>query len=225
MDVNREWVFCPIQRKVIVDESGKPHDLRFFVFRSARFFHDTVRDVFEQHHFNSSLMYSRIHDDCSEGMSTQGALFRQEELGENVIDVQVKNPLFLLIDEILHPFYIFQVFSVIIWCMDDYYVYAICIALVATISAIVALIDTRRNLLNLRRMARHEAPVVVKRDGEWRDVSSVTLVPGDILEIHNEMSIPCDLVLLSGQAIMNESMLTGSLFLPLHVFLVLLRVV
>ena len=45
--------------------------------------------------------------------------------------------------------------------------------------------------------------------GAGVDASSVTLVPGDILEITNDMSIPCDLVLLSGQAIMNESMLTG----------------
>lgn len=208
-DVNREWVFCAMQKKTVLDEDGKPQELRYFVFRSARFFHNAVRDFFYQRGFDSHLMYASIHDDFSEGLSSQAASFRQEELGENVIDVHVKSPLFLLIDEILHPFYIFQVFSVLVWCMDDYYVYAGCIAVVATISAIVALIDTRRNLLNLREMARHEAPVVVKRNGEWVDASSVTLVPGDILEITNDMSIPCDLVLLSGQAIMNESMLTG----------------
>lgn len=35
------------------------------------------------------------------------------------------------------------------------------------------------------------------------------LVPGDIIEIpHNEL-MPCDLIILNGSAVMNESMLTG----------------
>ena len=50
--------------------------------------------------FDSHLMYASIHDDFSEGLSSQAASFRQEELGENVIDVHVKSPLFLLIDEV-----------------------------------------------------------------------------------------------------------------------------
>ena len=36
------------------------------------------------------------------------------------------------------------------------------------------------------------------------------LVPGDVIEIpNNEFTLPCDFVLLSGQCIVNESMLTG----------------
>ena len=35
------------------------------------------------------------------------------------------------------------------------------------------------------------------------------LVPGDIIEVPNNMILPCDLIILTGSAIMNESMLTG----------------
>lgn len=38
---------------------------------------------------------------------------------------------------------------------------------------------------------------------------SSELVPGDILIIEDGMSVPCDVCLLSGQCVMNESMLTG----------------
>lgn len=35
------------------------------------------------------------------------------------------------------------------------------------------------------------------------------LVPGDIIEIPEYCVIPCDIILLSGTVVMNESMLTG----------------
>ena len=39
--------------------------------------------------------------------------------------------------------------------------------------------------------------------------SSVDIVPGDILEISSGMNMPCDVVLFSGSATLNEAMLTG----------------
>jgi len=35
------------------------------------------------------------------------------------------------------------------------------------------------------------------------------MVPGDIIEIPEYCVIPCDIILLSGTVVMNESMLTG----------------
>lgn len=35
------------------------------------------------------------------------------------------------------------------------------------------------------------------------------LVPGDIVEIPENCLMPCDFILLNGQCIMNEAMLTG----------------
>lgn len=40
-------------------------------------------------------------------------------------------------------------------------------------------------------------------------VSSHNLVPGDIIQIPENEVMPCDLILLNGSCIMNESMLTG----------------
>ncbi len=42
------------------------------------------------------------------------------------------------------------------------------------------------------------------------NVSSEELVPGDVLVVpRNGMTMPCDSVLLTGNAIVNEAMLTG----------------
>lgn len=42
-----------------------------------------------------------------------------------------------------------------------------------------------------------------------RNVSSVELVPGDLIDIANIHTVPCDAMLVSGDCILNESMLTG----------------
>jgi cation-transporting ATPase 13A2 len=41
------------------------------------------------------------------------------------------------------------------------------------------------------------------------DIDSTHLVPGDVIEIPENLSMPCDFALLSGTCIVNESMLTG----------------
>jgi cation-transporting ATPase 13A3/4/5 len=40
-------------------------------------------------------------------------------------------------------------------------------------------------------------------------IDSSDLVPGDVIEIPENTAMPCDLILLTGQCIVNESMLTG----------------
>ena len=42
-----------------------------------------------------------------------------------------------------------------------------------------------------------------------RTISSTELVPGDYIDIANLHTVPCDAVLVSGDCILNESMLTG----------------
>ena len=44
--------------------------------------------------------------------------------GPNSLDVPVKPYHVLLIEEVLHPFYVFEVLTVICWMIDDYYYYA-----------------------------------------------------------------------------------------------------
>lgn len=123
--------------------------------------------------------------------------------------------------QVLHPFYVFQIFSIIVWLLDEYYVYAAAIFILATTGAISSLIDTRANLLRLKQMAAHVCDVnrVSYSKGLLllyfmtlvvENVSSAELVPGDIIQIPaSEFVLPCDVILLSGQCVVNEAMLTG----------------
>eukprot|EP01137_Pigoraptor_chileana_P031556 Opistho-2@19535 len=130
--------------------------------------------------------------------------------GQNQIDVKVKPYLRMLFEEVLHPFYVFQVFSVTVWLLEPYTVYAICILCLSALSALITLIDMRRNQENLRKMAMYCCDVEVLRAGQYITVSSESLVPGDLMCLPAEAyTLPCDAVLLTGKCIVNESMLTG----------------
>ncbi|EJU04071.1 Ca-transporting ATPase [Dacryopinax primogenitus] len=145
------------------------------------------------------------------GLSSAVREQRQILFGANVIDVKGKSIGALLIDEVLHPFYVFQVASIILWSIDDYYYYAFCIALISLISITTTLIETKRTIERMREMSRFSCPVSVLSDGFWKVVDSSDLVPGDIVDLMNPALavFPADILLLSGDAIVNESMLTG----------------
>ena len=125
--------------------------------------------------------------------------------------------------QILHPFYLFQVFSIFVWCAEEYYYYAACILVISGVSSVIALLETKKvhlvdvislmmlqNMNRLREMAKLHCDVRVFRNNNWRIVDSQDLVPGDVYEISRNITVfPCDSLLLSGDALVNESMLTG----------------
>ncbi|EFC43379.1 predicted protein, partial [Naegleria gruberi] len=132
--------------------------------------------------------------------------------GSNSIKTEVRNIISLLLDEVLHPFYIFQVASVCVWLSENYYVYAVAIAVMSSISSIISMYETRTNMVKLKEMTTFNCGV--NKLSQHNSISkhridSTELLPGDLIEIENGMVIPCDCVLLHGQTIMNESMLTG----------------
>jgi len=136
---------------------------------------------------------------------------RERIFGKNVIDIKQKSIGQLLVDEAFHPFYVFQIASLILWSLDHYYYYAICIFIISVASITATLVETRGTMRRLREISRFECNVRVLRNGFWRYVESSELVPGDVYEITDPAltQFPCDSLLLTGDCIVNESMLTG----------------
>ena len=64
--------------------------------------------------------------------------------GDNSIEVKVKSYVRLFFEEILTPFYIFQIMACALWIVDDYYLYAGCIIGISLTSIIISLIETKR---------------------------------------------------------------------------------
>ncbi|XP_053865396.1 polyamine-transporting ATPase 13A2 isoform X2 [Malaclemys terrapin pileata] len=145
------------------------------------------------------------------GLSQQDHSTRRKVYGPNLIDVPVKSYLRLLVGEVLNPFYIFQVFSIILWLCDTYYYYAACIFIISAISIGLSLYETRKQSVTLQNMVKMAIGVRVHRaSGEEAVVSSLDLVPGDCISLPADgFVVPCDAALLTGECMVNESMLTG----------------
>eukprot|EP01135_Chromosphaera_perkinsii_P010889 Nk52_evm16s2273 gene=Nk52_evmTU16s2273 len=190
---------------------GSKLSVLYFEYRRLRYIYNGGKNTFEPSGGVESLWTSSyIHDVCSKGLTRETANRRKLMYGQNQIDIEVKPVLTILVEEVLHPFYMFQVFSMILWYLDDYYYYAMCIFVISVASVGLSLYETRVNLVNLRNMALFSCDVTVLRDSEFCEICSTELVPGDVIVVQeDDFIMPCDAVVLQGSAVVNESMLTG----------------
>lgn len=136
---------------------------------------------------------------------------RQTIYGRNEIEVEVHSYLQILFQEVLGPFYVFQVFSIILWGFEHYTMYASCIVVMSALSLISSVIQIKRNQTQLRDTVQGVDTVTVCRGCDmYEEMESAKLVPGDVIVVPPYGGIMhCDAVLISGNVIVNESMLTG----------------
>jgi len=83
--------------------------------------------------------------------------------GKCELYVPDKSILSLLIHEVLNPFYVFQIFSMILWFSDGYRLYASCILVVSLLSALQSIYEIKTNANSIRKMAMYTCSIKVKR--------------------------------------------------------------
>lgn len=192
------------------DPDPKLHTLRIIEYRYIKFYYNPEEDIFLTNYDWVDSSWKDI-DQVRMGIDPDIQKTRLTVFGPNLIDIEEKSTFSLLIDEVLHPFYVFQVFSMILWSLDEYYYYATCIFIISVISVGNTLVETKQTMKRLRELARFVSDIRVLRSGYWITIPSTELIPGDIYEV-SDPSItvfPCDSILLSGDCVVNESMLTG----------------
>ena len=95
------------------------------------------------------------------------------------------------------------------WTLQGYWHYAVIVLLITIVAAAVSLVISRQNFRRLRALSHHEALVSVRRGGVEQRLLSTELVPGDVFAVEEGMDLPCDAVLVFGEALISEAMLTG----------------
>ncbi|CAG2250705.1 Probable cation-transporting ATPase 13A3,Probable cation-transporting ATPase W08D2.5,Probable cation-transporting ATPase 13A4,Cation-transporting ATPase 13A2 [Mytilus edulis] len=197
----------PLKQGDVVREQSL---VRFFITKKVKYVWNTNSQEFEKAKgLDHSTRCSYFHEAL--GLSHLEQSQRRNVYGSNSIQIHVTPIITLLFKEVLSPFYIFQLFSCCLWYADEYYYYASAIVLMSVISITVTVYQTRQMQRALRNTIHSSSIVTVCRGGdEYIEISSEDLVPGDVIEIPRYGCImQCDAVLVAGNCIVNESMLTG----------------
>ncbi|XP_035488962.2 polyamine-transporting ATPase 13A3 isoform X1 [Scophthalmus maximus] len=193
----------------------QPAQIHYFTHHSTKYYWDDETQVFETYKGLEDVEVScaSIHSEHNSGLCRTLQNYRRLFFGENEIAVRVPSLFKLLIKEVLNPFYIFQLFSVILWSAEDYYYYATAIVFMSVISIATSLYTIKKQYVMLHDMVAAHSVVrvsVCKGNTDIAEAMSTELVPGDVIIIPaNGMIMPCDAALIHGTCIVNESMLTG----------------
>jgi cation-transporting ATPase 13A3/4/5 len=142
------------------------------------------------------------------GLTTE-QLKERQAVGPNIIHVPVPGVLASLAEEFLTPLYCFQFAVIWLYLFIDSWNIAAAWCLMTLISGICkSLFVVRKNRLQVQEMARTVARATVMREGKWVELDSPDIVPGDVIQV-DERVVCCDIVMVKGGAVVNESMLTG----------------
>ncbi|XP_027443592.1 probable cation-transporting ATPase 13A3 isoform X4 [Zalophus californianus] len=192
----------------------QPQQVRFFTHHSVKYFwNDTLHNFDFLKGLDEGVSCTSIYEKHSAGLTKGMHAYRKLLYGVNEITVKVPSVFKLLIKEVLNPFYIFQLFSVVLWSTDEYYYYALAIVIMSIVSIVSSLYSIRKQYIMLHDMVAAHSTVrvsVCRVNEEIEEIFSTDLVPGDVMVIPlNGTVMPCDAVLINGTCIVNESMLTG----------------
>jgi len=133
----------------------------------------------------------------------------------------------LLRQQLLAPFFLFQLLCVLLWCLDEYWYYAIFTLFTLIMFECTVAHSRLKNLQRLRGTLRPPLAVWVWRQNIWNQIGSHDLIAGDVISLSSRQNpgyagasardhhhdggtyVPCDLLLLQGNAVLNEATLTG----------------
>jgi len=187
--------------------------IKVFFYRLFKYIYSPDTNNFIPAEFKTeNSTFNEIHKKFGVGLTTAQYHDNFIYYGDNSTTIPMKSMGQLLMDEVLSPFYVFQLFSVVIWIFDSYLIYSAIIVFLSAISIGTTLYETRQTSLKLKSMAEFKSQVFVYRDHNMENklkIDSIELVPGDIMEVPEGEIMPCDAILLNGSCIMNEAMLTG----------------
>ncbi|XP_028977460.2 probable cation-transporting ATPase 13A3 isoform X2 [Esox lucius] len=205
----------PAQQFIRKYAEYQPTQIRYFTLHSKKYFWNDKLQNFEVLTGLEDLdvTCSSVHSEHSAGLTSNQQQYRRLFFGVNEMEVKVPSILKLLFKEVLNPFYIFQLFSVILWTVDEYHFYAIAIVIMSLVSIAASLYTIKMQYIMVRDMVAAHSIVrvsICRANSEIEEALSTDLVPGDVVVIPSNGTImPCDAVLISGTCIVNESMLTG----------------
>jgi cation-transporting ATPase 13A1 len=201
---------CPLIRDNV---GGKPNIS--FLFQKRRFLYDFEKGSF------APLVYAldaepkpQLHVfQEAKGLATPAEIERlQQHYGDNSFDIPVPTFTELFKEHAVAPFFVFQIFCVGLWMLDDYWYYSLFTLFMLVMFESTVVWQRQRTLSEFRGMSIKPYDLLVYRQKRWQEIQSDKLLPGDVVSVgrtKEDSGVACDMILIEGTAIVNEAMLSG----------------
>eukprot|EP00457_Paulinella_chromatophora_P000588 gb/GEZN01000588.1/.p1 GENE.gb/GEZN01000588.1/~~gb/GEZN01000588.1/.p1 ORF type:complete len:1220 (+),score=191.62 gb/GEZN01000588.1/:86-3661(+) len=180
---------------------------REFFFHLCLFVYDQKTKVFAPGQVSlGRTLQDLLHG--SKGLNAEQVLDRRALVGLN--EIRVRKPKFStsLLEEFSKVFYVYQNLMTWTWFNFAYWHMGIIYTMVYVLGGVSVAYVNYINELQLSTLSAVEGRALVLRDGRFVEVMQKEVVPGDVLVL-SPGPAQCDMVLLSSQAVVDESSLTG----------------
>lgn len=212
--------FCPIQRsqRTVKKPNSKGSEpeketVLFIEYQRDDYFYTPETNTFNLLAYPSDQNPTLATFNSTTGIATETDLALTKELyGKNTFDIPVPTFFELLGEHMQAPFFVFQMFSVGLWFLDQYWYYSLFTLFMLIVFECTTVFQRLRTLNEFRTMSIKPYMIQVYRCGKWAEISTEDLVPGDLVSVlrtKEDSGVPCDLLLLRGSCIASEAMLSG----------------
>lgn len=189
----------------------------FFVFQQRKWKYSTEAQQFVKPHFPTKLPFASY-------VATKGNITpvlvadALDAFGENRMTIHVPEFTDLFVDHALAPFFVFQMFCVLLWCLDEYWMTSLFTGFMMVVMECTVIMQRIRNSKTLRQMAEVPPSQIYVYRSDARSSSTIlkaellnttSLLPMDLIVVPNNAPCPVDAVLVSGTCVVNEATLTG----------------
>lgn len=193
----------------------EPDGRTSFLFQKRRFLYSPENGTFAPLSYALDAEKKPLLRDfqLSKGLTSESEVeTTHKHYGDNTFDIPVPGFVELWKEHAVAPFFIFQIFCVGLWLLDDYWYYSLftLFMLVAFESTVVW--QRQRTLHEFRGMSIKPHDIWVYRVNKWIEIKSDKLLPGDLASVgrtQEDSGVACDMLLIEGTAIVNEAMLSG----------------
>ena len=205
-------------KKYIVSNIPNTNKIYSFKFKDFKYIYNEEKKCFDNICFIIKATENEVIQNFWNGLTSNEVDYQNLIYGKNEINIKIDNFIILFFNEFKNLFNIYIVLSVILWCINDYIIYAIIVSILFLYYLIDNIFEKKRNLENLKNFSNisNDTTVFVNRrnneDNNERVLKNINdLVPGEIYELpdYDNFIIPCDSIILSGKAIVDESIISG----------------
>lgn len=182
---------------------------KFFVFECTRYMIVPATDRYDRASIKCRDTHSQILSSAN-GLSSAEHVERLDAGGENIIPFDVDSWSEAAAAEFLSMFYLYQLLIYYVWFWFSYLIVAAFLGCIVVGSGLLNVHISRLNQRTIAQLTSYSTECTVIRDRKETMCGSDQLVPGDVVTIKGEgWTLPCDLCLVVGSAVCDESGLTG----------------